>query len=793
MAVKSKKSKTSKIKRNNITKTKLYKQGKIKTKKQKNSVSQSNLNKKLKNEETTQSTTLDGKSMLEMIDTKDLEFLKKAVLDTSYSFYNKFASKEKKNKRKKGEDKNDNIEDEYEKEIESESKKPKRTRYLLPVKTSEGLVRRTIDEDEPEEGEENEDVGTKEDEEMPEEEGIETELPVVEEEEDLTEPLSTAEILARREQLIAQYKFRIGLLASGLLEDPQAKVKNISLLLETITECKPEVRLTVQKLVVLSLTEVFKDILPSYQIKHQENSTVKLKKETKLLHDFEKSLLKGYRLFLMRLEKLAKILHKKKGDTRVRSEQVIRLGELSLGCVCELLVNHPYFNYSRNIVQMLTPYLDHPRESVRGVVAGCYTNVFKDDKRGEITLDIVRRINHLVKSRSHTVHQEVISVLLTLRIKDVNLDQEKEAEIKQKKFMTHKQKLLAMSKRERKRSKKLEELEKELLETKAEENKESKQKNLTEVMKVVFTIYFRILKKAPSSKVLSAALEGLAKFAHCINLDFFADLVSVLDGLMEEGSLRSREKLHCVQTVFAILSGQGEALNIDPSRFYTHLYNNMFYIHAGKTYDDVRIVLRILEVVLIQRRKKMTQQRLLAFTKRLSILATHLLHNGAMGALSLVRRVMQLGMGADVLLDVDSSLGQGIYNPELEEPEHCNAASSALWELTLLQRHYHPSVRMLAQQIATNDNNKTNHMPPEIAKLDSLQLFEHFDPSLVVFKPAVPPPQKGISGVVKAKEDSSFIQDLEKSVTATSSQPNLSSLHSEVLSNIKESSKRRKT
>lgn len=61
------------------------------------------------------------------------------------------------------------------------------------------------------------------------------------------------------------------------------------------------------------------------------------------------------------------------------------------------------------------------------------------------------------------------------------------------------------------RSKKLEEVEKELLETKAEENKESKQKNLTEVMKVVFTIYFRILKKAPSSKVLSAALEGLAK------------------------------------------------------------------------------------------------------------------------------------------------------------------------------------------------------------------------------------------------------------------------------------------
>lgn len=56
---------------------------------------------------------------------------------------------------------------------------------------------------------------------------------------------------------------------------------------------------------------------------------------------------------------------------------------------------------------------------------------------------------------------------------------------------------------------------------------------------------------------------------------------------MDEGSLRHREKLHCVETVFSILSGQGEALNIDPSRFYTHLYNNMFPVHAGELHSHV--------------------------------------------------------------------------------------------------------------------------------------------------------------------------------------------------------------
>jgi hypothetical protein len=44
-----------------------------------------------------------------------------------------------------------------------------------------------------------------------------------------------------------------------------------------MNESKLEVRLTVQKLILLSLTEVFKDILPSYQIKHHEDPTVKRK------------------------------------------------------------------------------------------------------------------------------------------------------------------------------------------------------------------------------------------------------------------------------------------------------------------------------------------------------------------------------------------------------------------------------------------------------------------------------------------------------------------------------------
>lgn len=129
----------------------------------------------------------------------------------------------------------------------------------------------------------------------------------------------------------------------------------------------------------------------------------------------------------------------------------------------------------------------------------------------KINFQIVRKLNQYIKSRKHSVHPEVIRVLLSLRIKDVDLDKEKEEETKQKKLMSHKQRILALSRRERKKSKKLEEIEKELLETKAEENKQTKSKILTEITSVIFTIYFRVLKQAPNSKVLSVCLEGLAK------------------------------------------------------------------------------------------------------------------------------------------------------------------------------------------------------------------------------------------------------------------------------------------
>merc|ERR1712025_179488 len=128
---------------------------------------------------------------------------------------------------------------------------------------------------------------------------------------------------------------------------------------------------------------------------------------------------------------------------------------------------------------------------------------------------------------------------------------------------------------EKKRRKKLESLEKELLEARGEEGKKVKEKYFTETTKLVFTIYFRILKSYPKSQLMGVVLEGLSKFAHIINIEFFSDLISVFQDLLEGGTLSYRDTLLATGTVFRILSGQGEALNIDPTSFYSHLYSSL--------------------------------------------------------------------------------------------------------------------------------------------------------------------------------------------------------------------------
>jgi nucleolar complex protein 3 len=105
-------------------------------------------------------------------------------------------------------------------------------------------------------------------------------------------------------------------------------------------------------------------------------------------------------------------------------------------------------------------------------------------------------------------------------------------------------------------------------------------------LKLLFVLYFRILKNPAPTPLLPAALQGIAKYAHLVSIDCFRDLMHVLKDLMirvphaagcgyEDNenndddvprqqshgpapqAENARHQLSCILTAYELLTGQG--------------------------------------------------------------------------------------------------------------------------------------------------------------------------------------------------------------------------------------------
>lgn len=83
----------------------------------------------------------------------------------------------------------------------------------------------------------------------------------------------------------------------------------------------------------------------------------------------------------------------------------------------------------------------------------------------------------------------------------------------------------------------------------------------------------------------------LYRYSHSINLEFYHDILTVLDSVIKKHQLTVNEQLCCIKTIFVILSGQGTVINIDPVHFYSHLYKVIPELDCCtfKTYQNLSI------------------------------------------------------------------------------------------------------------------------------------------------------------------------------------------------------------
>lgn len=202
--------------------------------------------------------------------------------------------------------------------------------------------------------------------------------------------VTTADLLAERQHVVDTLTYKIGVLCSGILEKPEEKIKNLTTLMHMVSETSPERRVnlpSIRKLAILSLVEIFKDIIPEYRVGIVDLEQQKVKKQTMQRVAYENALLNYYRKFLTKCEHMAaKIkLNSNKFSNERASAQEIAFAQLAIQAMCDLLSEHPYFNYGQNIAQFLVAFMDNYNEAIRMSVFRCFTGIFKTDKRMDLT------------------------------------------------------------------------------------------------------------------------------------------------------------------------------------------------------------------------------------------------------------------------------------------------------------------------------------------------------------------------------------------------------------------------
>ncbi|KAI4860786.1 nucleolar complex-associated protein 3 [Hypoxylon rubiginosum] len=367
---------------------------------------------------------------------------------------------------------------------------------------------------------------------------------------------------------------------------------------------------TIQKLTLATQLAVYKDVIPGYRIRPavEDGPVEKLSKDVKRTRTYEQSLVSGYQAYVKELARYAKAGRRYTGEDQSQS-----VSSVAIMCACNLLTSVPHFNFRVDLTKILIGKLSTRRvdDDWKKCLEALET-LFQEDEEGRPAFEAVSLLSKMMKAKEYQVDEGVVNLFLHLRLlshfsgsaskdsvdrTDDTIDANSMKPKSKKQFRTKKQ---------RKHIKEQKALQKDMDTADALVSHEERDRMEGETLKLVFGTYFRVLKQRVPH-LMGAVLEGLAKYAHLINQNFFGDLLEALkdlirhasedDGVDEEEEEEekgedaeeaeeipvrntSREALLCTTTAFALLAGQDAHsaradLHLDLSFFTTHLYQTL--------------------------------------------------------------------------------------------------------------------------------------------------------------------------------------------------------------------------
>ncbi|KAF2862413.1 nucleolar complex-associated protein 3, partial [Piedraia hortae CBS 480.64] len=490
---------------------------------------------------------------------------------------------------------------------------------------------------------------------------------------------------------IVQAKEQLARLAGRISEDPEENIAQLGQMMGMLDSTD---NVSVQKLVLASLLAVFRDIIPGYRIRpvRKDELAGKVSKEVRRLKGFEQALLNGYKGYVSALDKAARVAETK---------------SVAVGCAAGLLKSVPHFNCRNDVIALLAKQLSGRSLTPQGEKsAEAFEWLFREDIEGHASLEAVAQLTKMMKTKKFHIHEAALNTFLHLRLLSEFAHNASPSgpQKPKKKPREH------LTKRERKLLKERKQVEKDFAEADAVVSHEEISKNQSQILKLIFVTYFTIL-KSKTPHLMGTVLEGLAKFSHLINQDFFADVLETLRELLDT-TPSTREMLLCITTAFALLQGQKDT-HLDLDTFITKLYSLLPTISMdpkleesplppGKATAKVNfsttsaLLMRCLAAVLLPEGnfRAVPPVRLAAFTKQLLTLSLHLPARSAQAVMVLLGRVTRVhGKTLAPLWCTEERRGDGVFDPRTGKIEAANAFASTAWEGEVLRGHWDHRVR----------------------------------------------------------------------------------------------------
>ncbi|KAK4190080.1 nucleolar complex-associated protein-domain-containing protein [Podospora australis] len=512
--------------------------------------------------------------------------------------------------------------------------------------------------------------------------------------------------------------------------------------------------MAIKKLCLVTQMTVYKDVIPGYRIRPStEEVGEKLSKEVRRLRTYEQALVTGYQGYI---KKLAHFAVSPNTEKKKRGQPI---SSIAITCACTLVNEVPHFNFRGELLRILVKKLSGRKVDADFIKCReAIETLFKEDEEGNSSMEAVGLLSKMMRAKEYRVDESVLNTFLHLRLLG-EYSGKASSERADRPTDTYgrkpKQKKEFRTKRERKLLKEQKEAEKVMAHADAAVSHEEREKMQSETLKMVFATYFRILKER-SPNLMGAVLEGLAKYAHLINQDFFGDLLEALKQLIrysenpeedndedtemndeeeEEDEISvirdtSRESLLCTVTAFALLEGQDahnarQDLHLDLSYFITHLYKGLLPLSVnpdlelgaksahlvdpndksgGNPKRDTKINVQTTTVLLMRclsgvllppwNIRSVPPLRLAAFTKQLMSIALQLPEKSCQAMLGLLQEVVHThGRKINSLWNTEERKGDGTYKPLADTIEASNPFTTTIWEGELLKKHYCPKVR----------------------------------------------------------------------------------------------------